>query len=183
MTTKLTEDEIAFIKNLSKEITTQDTRCTATPYGLVIGKKERQIADYYNCENQAIHWGESDYDSFEEFMEALEEYYLEDSEQNDIVDYIKENCFDIDDLRFHEAEIASITNDSFSVYGYNIVDTFNPDLHCVGNFFLTDKSAREYIENNKHNLGKSAFTYGIHLYRNNEMKKLIDIVVKLGASL
>lgn len=183
MTTKLTEDEIAFIKNLSKEITTQDTRCTAKPYGLVIGKKQRQIGDYRNCDNKAIHWNESDYDSFEEFMEALEEYYLEDSEQNDIVDYIKENCYDIDDLRFYESEIMSMIQDSFSVYGYSTVDTFDPNLHCVGNFFLTDKSAKEYIENNKHNLGESAFTYGIHLYRNPEMKQLIDIVVKLGASL
>lgn len=183
MDSLLTKDEIDFIKNLSKEITTQDTRCTATPYGLVIGKKERQITDFDNCEHEAIHWNESDYDSFEEFIEALEQYYLEDCDQNDIVDYIKDNCDDINDLRNYEYEITNIIQDSFSVYGYNIVDTFNPNLHCIGNFFLTDKSAKEYIQNNKHNLGESAFTYGIHLYRNEEMRKLIEIIVKLGEKL
>lgn len=179
----LSKEDIDFIKNLSREITTQDTRGTASPYGLIIGKKETQIADYDNCDNKAINWGESEYDSFEEFIEAIEEYYLEDCEQSDIVDFIKENCTDIDDLKNYEYEIAYQTKDSFHVYGYNIVDTFNPNLHCVGNFFLTDKSAKEYIENNKHNLGKSAFTYGIHLYRNPEMKKLIEIIVKLGEKL
>ena len=183
MDSLLTKDEIDFIKNLSKEITTQDTRCTATPYGLVIGKKERQITDFDNCEHEAIHWNGSDYDSFEEFIEALEQYYLEDCDQNDIVDYIKDNCDDINDLRNYEYEITNIIQDSFSVYGYNIVDTFNPNLHCIGNFFLTDKSAKEYIQNNKHNLGESAFTYGIHLYRNEEMRKLIEIIVKLGEKL
>lgn len=179
----LSVDDISFLKNLSKEIQEQDTRCTAMPYGLVIGKKERQITDFDNCEHKAIHWNESDYDSFEEFIEALEQYYLEDCDQNDIVDYIKDNCDDINDLRNYEYEITNIIQDSFSVYGYNIVDTFNPNLHCIGNFFLTDKSAKEYIQNNKHNLGESAFTYGIHLYRNEEMRKLIDIIIKIGDKL
>ena len=179
----LTPEEINFIKELSNEIKTQDTRCTAQPYGLVIGKKERQIADYSNCDHKAIHWNESDYDSFEEFINALEEYYLEDSEQNDIVDFIKENCGNIDDLRYYESTITNMIQDSFSVYGYNIVETFNPNLHCIGNFFLTEKSAFSYIEKNKHNLGESAFTHGIHLYRNSEMGKLINLIIKLGEKL
>ena len=179
----LSVDDISFLKNLSKEIQEQDTRCTAKPYGLVIGKKERQITDFDNCEHKAIHWNESDYDSFEEFIEALEQYYLEDCDQNDIVDYIKDNCEDINDLRNYEYLITNIIQDGFSVYGYNIVDTFNPNLHCIGNFFLTDKSAKEYIQNNKHHLGESAFTYGIHLYRNEEMRKLIDIIIKIGDKL
>ena len=179
----LTQEDIAFLKSLSKEIQEQDTRCTAKPYGLIIGKKERQVCDYDNCDDKAIYWGESDYDSFEEFIKAIEEYYLEDCEQNDIVDYIKENCFNIDDLRNYESEIAHKMNDSFHVYGYEIVDTFSPNIHCLGNFFLTEKSALEYVEKNRHNLGSTAFTYGVHLYRNKEMTQLIDIFIKIGDKL
>ncbi len=176
----LSKEDISFIKDLANEIKNQDTRCTASPYGLVIGKKERQLTDFDNCEGRAIHWNESDYDNFDEFILAIKEYYLEDCNQSDEVDYILQNCADIEDLRYYEYEINALLYEPIHVYGYNIVDTFDPNAHCIGNFFLTEKSALKYIENNRHNLGSSAFTYGIHLYRNNEMKRLIEIVCKIG---
>lgn len=179
----LTKDEVYFIKSLASEIETQDTRCTASPYGLIIGKKERQVCDYDNCDKKAIYWEESEFDSFKEFIDDLEEYFGDEYVNSSISKFINGNCEDIDDLRYYENKIADILGASFGVYGYRIVETFNPNYNGLGNFFLTDKSAKEYIEANRHNLGSSAFTYGIHLYRNPEMKMLIDIVIKLGKEL
>lgn len=181
MSKNLTEEEIDFIKNLSKEITTQDTRCTAKPYGLIIGEKKRVVTDYDNCQEKAIYWNECDYDTFEDWFEAIKDYYLEGNRTNIIVDYIQKHCSDIDDVRNYESELYRLMDECPRAYGYNIEEVFNPDGHGV-NFFLTDKSAKEFLERNRHNL-TNPFTYGIHLYRNQEMKQLIDIIVKLGASL
>lgn len=177
----LSKEDIDFIKNLSKEITTQDTRSTAKPYGLIIGEIKRVVTDFDNCNEKAIYWNECDYDTFEEWLEAVKDYYLEDNESHKAVDFIEENCSDIDDVRNYESELYRLMNDCPHAYGYNIEEVFNPNGHGV-NFFLTDKSAKEFVETNKHNLCKP-FTYGIHLYRNPEMKKLIEIIVKLGEKL
>ena len=181
MTDILSEKEISFLKDLSKEITTQDTRSTASPYGLVIGQKKRQVVDYENCDHKAIYWNETDYDTFDEFFDAIKEYYLEDGCTKEVVNYIKETCSDIDDVRNEEYNLSKMMNNTPKAYGYDIVDDFSTDC-CGGNFFLTEKSAKEYIKNNNHNLS-GAFTYGIHLYRNPEMKQLIEILSKIGKSL
>jgi hypothetical protein len=47
-----------------------------------------------------------------------------------------------------------------------------------GNFFLTEKAAKEYIEKNKHNLNNPG-TYGIHLYRNPEMQRLYKFILSI----
>jgi hypothetical protein len=49
-----------------------------------------------------------------------------------------------------------------------------------GNFFSTEKSANEYIKNNKHNMHDSPFTYITYLNKNHEMKQLQEIIHKLA---
>lgn len=176
----LTQEEIDFIKNLSHEMKTQDNRSTAQPFGLVIGQKETQVTDYENASMKAIYWNEGHYDTLEDFIEGLKEYFDYENDANECkeIDYILEHCEDIDDLRREEHSINQLLSDSMHVYGYEIVDDYSPNV-CGGNFFLTDKSAKAYVETNSHNL-KQPFTYGIHLYRNPEMTKLYDVIHKLA---
>ncbi len=175
----LSQEQIDFVKNLSHEMKTQDNRSTANPYALVIGQKERQVTDYENASEKAVHWSECNYNSYEEFIEALEEYYWEDNESHPVLDYIKENDIeDIDDLRISEYDINKLIDDPISVYGYVTVDDFSSNAYG-GNFFLTDKSAKQYVQSNRHNL-REPFTYGIHLYRNREMEKLYEVIHKIA---
>jgi len=178
---KLTQEDIDFIKNLSHEMKTQDNRGTAQPYGLIIGGKTTQIADFDNCDNKAVHWNESEYYSFEDFIESLEDYYLEDAESHPVIDFIKSHDIDdLDNLRNYEYDINELISEPINVYGYTVEDDFTS--HTLGNFFLTDKSAKAYVEANKHNMRKP-FTYGIHLYRNPEMERLYQIIHKMADSL
>lgn len=176
----LNKEDQDFINKLSHKMKTQDCRGTRQPYGLVIGKKERQITDYENCEYKSINWDECDYDTFENFIAAIQDYYLEDNDTHEVWEFINENCESIDDVRYHEYELSKMMSEPVSVYGYNIVETFDANKHCLGNFFLTEDAAFEYIKRNKHNLGESAFTYGVHLYRNPEMEKLYEVIHKLA---
>ena len=50
------------------------------------------------------------------------------------------------------------------------------------NFFLTEKAAKEYIEKDRHNLRKVK-TYGVYLYKNDEMLNVINILKKIGKEL
>lgn len=174
----LTQEEIEFIKSLSHEMKTQDNRGTAQPFALIIGQKDRQLTDYKQATRKAISWNESDYDSLEDFTEALEEYYRGDKYEHSAIRYIYDTCSDIDDLRRHECEINNLLSENMHVYGYQIVNDYSPNLYG-GNFFLTEKSAKQYIESNRHNL-RDPFTYGIHLCRNPEMEKLYEIIHKLA---
>ncbi len=173
---QLSSEDIEFIKNLSNEMNLQDTRATATPYGLVIGQKQMRVTDWDCSDKRNIHCGESDYESYEELLKELSEQGYEDSDN--IMTFLRGNCEDISDLKYHENKIADILGDSFSVMASEEYEDFSPNS-CGGNFFLTDKAAKAYVENNSHNLTKP-FTYGIHLYRNPEMKRLIEIVHKLA---
>lgn len=177
----MTLEDKQFIINLAKEMKTQDTRWTAQPYGLVIGETKRIIKDYDNCDNKAIYWNETDYDTFEEFLVAVKEYYLEDCESHKaVLDFINKWCNDIDDIRNYECELYNLMDEPPHAYGYNVEQVFNDNGHGI-NFFLTEKEAKKHIERNKHNLS-GPFTYGIHLFRNPEMEKLYDVIFKLGIS-
>jgi hypothetical protein len=176
MTPQLTKEDLKFIKNLSNEMNTQDTRATAQPYGLVIGQKNTVVTDWDCGDKYNIHRGESDYETYEAFMESLtEDGYEVDS---NIIKFLKENCEDISDLKYHESKISDIIGDSFSVMAVKEVEDFSPNNYG-GNFFLTEKSAFEYVKRNSHNLNKP-FTYGIHLCRNPEMQRLVEIIHKLA---
>ena len=178
----LSQEDKDFIKNLSNEMNTQDTRCTAQPYALVIRNKTRQIRDFNNCENKGVYWDEYEYDGFEEFKEAFERYYLEDSETNEAVDFIREHIKDIDDLKNYEHKLNRLFDLDINAFGYEDVMTADSSKGMYeGNFFLTEKACKEHIEQNSYHF-REPDTYGIHLTRNSEMEQLIKIVHKLASN-
>lgn len=178
----MTQEDKDFIINLANEMQTQDTRCTAQPYGLVITTEH------------IVSGMDSDYiDTFFYLDRANEiEYYEEDLSEM-IVDL--EGWMDEDEYKDMLSDVDKYKVDSFYRFsmfcgeyipsdwdkiGYIVQSTADSTNGCYeGNFFLTEKSANEYIERNNHNLNKPG-TYGIHLYRNPEMKRLYDIIFKLA---
>jgi len=170
----LTNEEIDFIKNLSKEIKEQDTRGTAQPYGLVITQRvvrrvEDGIGDEVWC-----YWCDTEYPSnkFKDFLEDLKESYGED---NEIYKKFK-NAGSFEEIYkdYNLLELAEdIDADIYEVAFNNEVDLSR------FNFFLTEKAANEYIEKDKHNL-HFPDTYGVHLWKNEEMANLIKIIHKIA---
>ena len=179
----LSQEEIDFIKNLSNEMNTQDTRCTAQPYALVIRNKTRQVRDFDNCENQGVYWDESEYDNFDDFIVAFKEYYLEDSDSHEAVDYLNENVEYIEDLRHCEYQFYSRFDINITTFGYEDVMTAdNTHGSYEGNLFLTEKACRLHMKLNMHHF-REPDTYGIHLTGNPEMETLINLVHKIAKSL
>jgi len=167
----MTKEQKDFIKNLSNEIKTQDTRGTATPYGLVIGQKRVVVTHGDFASNKAIFGDDGAmWDTFEEFRN-----YLIENDGFETLIFLRDESIDtIGEIAQNKTKISKILGEDIRVYGYNTEEDFYPN-GVGGNFFLTDKSAKEYVERNKHNLNEP-FTYGIHLYRNSEMSQLIEVI-------
>ena len=171
----INKEDKHFIKELSAKMLHQDTRGTAQPYGLIIGKETKQITFSPTPKGLLISWKDEEYYTYEEFREVLEEVYEKGSP---IFHFLDEWCTDIEDIEQNEDKINTLLDIPCKVHGYNTVDDFS-SAFC-GNFFLTEDAAKGYINQNKHNLGNSAFTYGIHLQRNKEMEQLVNTIHKLA---
>ena len=176
MENTFSKEDISFILNLSKEMKTQDNRCTANPYAFVIGQKRRQSIGYENASDFMIYWNEDTYDTTREFINSLSKHYSSDHDIFKVIDNMDSLSFD--DFKDNEYEINQLLEDSMSVIGYETIEDYSSNLYG-GNFFLTGKSAEQYIKTNSHNLTKP-FTYGIHLYKNQEMEDLYSIIHKLA---
>ena len=168
---ELSKEDIEFIKNLSHEMKTQDNRCTAQPYALVLREEvTRIVPDGYSDELEC-YWDECVYANFDEFMEEFKEYHK---------DYNKHN--------YQLGEILG-TEDFYQVKQCLYISDYDINIQYVTteqeikennvNFFLTEKAYHEYIRRNGHNL-TNPDSYGIHLFRNEEMKRLYEIIHKLA---
>jgi len=172
MKNKLNEEQQEFINQLSRKMKTQDTRCTAQPYALVIRTEETVYGiDTDYTSNVALVFGDEVYRDFSVFVD-----FLEECEHESVLAQIKE--FDV--TNFHEFD-ARVDSDSY-ITGYKTAKTADSSNGLVsGNLFLTEDAAKDYIKANKHNL-TNPDTYGIHLYRNPEMAKLYDVIHALAES-
>ena len=105
--------------------------------------------------------------------EQLQECYEENEE---LLEEINEcNCFD-DIKQLIEWSMDSKESCNFDIIHYHITEEVETRDF---NFFLTEKAYNEHIRINRHNL-RNPKSYGVHCYRNEEMKTLYEIIHKLS---
>ena len=170
----LTKEEIAFLKNLSKQIKEQDTRGTAQPYGLVITQRVVRRVDEGIGDEIWCYWQDTEYSSnrFQEFLNDMAEYY---GKESTIFKKIQQaGSFEAIYKDFNLSKLMEdIDADIYEV-------AFNDEVDLSRfNFFLTEEAANKYIEQDKHNLFYPK-TFGVHLYKNDEMCNLIQIIHKIA---
>lgn len=169
----LNNEDKEFIKNLSHEMKTQDNRCTAQPYGLILLQEDEEIRpEGYGNDIMARFDDESYYD-FDELMEYVEEYYGSDNE------YVVE-MKDEDISNFYEMQ-TSYEAEKLDIEVFNI-ERVDVPRKMQSNFFMTEKAYHDYIRRDGHNLNKPK-SFGIHLTRNSEMEKLYEIIHKIAETL
>lgn len=166
---KLSADDIDFIKNLSNEMNTQDTVGTAQPFAIALREEVTRVVPSGFEDETIVYWNESEYSDWDEFIESLKDYY---EDENKSATEIIENMYSFSDLE------NSYESDEIEARVFYI----KKEMEVKHNFFLTRKAYNEHIKINGHNL-KNPDNYGIHLYRNKEMEKLIEIVHKLANEL
>lgn len=167
---KLSNEDIKFIKNLSNEMKTQDNRCTAQPYGLILLQEDEEVRPQGFGNDVMARFDDESYYDFEELMEYVEEYYGSDNEH--IIEMKDEEVSNFYDLQ------TSYEADQLDIEVFNI-ERVDVPKKMQSNFFITEKAYHDYISKDGHNLCKPK-SFGIHLTRNSEMERLYEIIHKLA---
>jgi hypothetical protein len=171
----LSQQQIDFIINLSNEMRTQDTRCTAQPYALILTEEMTEVRGKDHGSHCGAYWNEHEYEDYKRFQDDVAGYYLDD----DAPMWVRKamECYSFSDL---EDELYYRDGDNQpTIYWF---DRVRSARLMNSNFFLTEKGYEEYLSKDRHNLRKPQ-SYGIHLRRNDEMAQVIEIIHALADQL
>lgn len=189
---KLTKEDITFLKDLQKELNTEDTVGTASPRFWVIKQPERV---YHIDKDEAEYYRFLDIDGHDELtLEDLKER-LEDLYDENLKDIKIENnqlMFKYYDEDFEEEEeytvnfnnnyfssdsmiekILELLNDEVIVIYYNEIDTTVPN--CM---FLTQIDAENHLRAKDYHYHEDARTYCMCGWRSPRFERLINILSK-----
>lgn len=172
---QLTPSQIDFIINLSNEIRTQDTRCTAQPYGLILTEEVIEVRGKDHGSFCGAYWNENEYEDYKLFQDDVAGYYLDDDAPKWVGKVMECKSFSAleDELYYSDGD------DQPTIYWF---DRTQVPRKMNSNFFLTEKGYEAYLAQDRHNLTKPQ-SYGIHLRRNDEMAQVIEIIHALADQL
>lgn len=143
------------LKDIAKEMTTQDNRGTASPMMILLQTKKEYVGhpDYsINCEERYVEQTSGDYRQFKSYKELL--------------DWWNEDMMPGDQLRELEK-------------GKHYVHVHMDHYWETENVFFTDAAYEKHMQVNGHNYRKGEVrSYGIHCFRNEEMKLIHETILK-----
>jgi len=172
VTVDMPEDTYNFLVELARKMQLQDNRGTRGPVAFIIRHKvEKDTREgcedyfvYYDTENCETHTAEELFNDefyFEDFKSNLDLDFEEDELPNEItwensgnefIDWL-EDCIEFDKIPcIKEWE------------------------DCQGTFFLTAEAAQAHLDSNRYHYKEDAMVYGIHVWRNPELEKLLFTV-------
>lgn len=171
---KITEDEIRFLKELQKEMNTQDNLRQADPRYWVIRDFDKVYGERLNNPDGFTVY-DSDYGNevceieyrtittSEMVDEILKELKAQEYELSDDDKQVIEDSYDFDSL------IEPLEELGFSVVQYEIVPKYF-------GMFLTQKAAEEHLRKNYYHYTDNAATYAMTAWRSQEADMLYKIL-------
>jgi hypothetical protein len=171
---KITEDEIRFLKELQKEMNTQDNLGQADPRYWVIRDFDKVYGERLNNPDGFTVYDsdygnevcEIEYRTFatsEMVDEILKELKAQEYELSDDDKQVIEDSYDFDSL------IEPLEELGFSVVQYEIVPKYF-------GMFLTQKAAEEHLRKNYYHYTDNAATYAMTAWRSQEADMLYKIL-------
>lgn len=174
----LTKEDLTFLKELAKELRTQDTRATAKP--LVFKIRETVCVPYkdlyyFNEDVCLIDPDERVYLTAQEALEALETLYEKDAQA------LKQLAANYPDMAYQEdlRALYDLMEDlelDWELTGYEMEEK-------VSGSFLTARAAQAHLNENCHHYNSTAHVYCTHAWRNPELEQLLTIVEKFDSEL
>lgn len=190
---QITKEDIEFLKNLQKEMNTQDTVGQADPRFWVIRGTRREYGIECGYEDgYEITSDDNSYD-IDEFIKLVEEngYINEIMEQEDEKYIIQKDEFECISIYDHNEDLI----DEFELYDFisYLNDNAGTDFHLTNyrdmpcnypdTFFLTNKAAQEALKTCSHHFSKDARTYAMTALYSPEVEKLWDILRRVDFSI
>lgn len=182
--TALSQEEIAFLMNLQKEMNTQDHLATADPRYWVIrdykrryGKELKSVDGYCfydKCHNTKI----AEAESLSDALDEAKEYFIENHA----------DCFTIGDFDTEDETDTNVITDLFinalRKYGFDGIELLEYEEIAVDSqIFFSHKAAEEYLEKFHYHYTSKAHTYCDCALYNDEMTQLVNILHKADFSL
>lgn len=168
---KITREEIKFLKELQKEMNTQDNVGQADPSYWVIRDWKRVFGEELNnpdgCEilldgESIIHLDYGVFGADNLIIQKAKEYFMKEDDS-----FIEDDfeLFNVDDL-----------NEMLEEHGYDISIIEYELIPKYSGFFLTQKAAEEHLRANYYHYDDNATTYAMTAWRNREADMLYQIL-------
>ena len=175
-TIEVTDEMYDSLMELSKEMTTQDMRCTRMPHMFQI-KTTEQVAAYSGCGEDV--WVDEEGNELNDDKE-IREYVLQDISEND------ESVLHLDEKEakdFAKGKVDEMDEDDLEEYlennrhNWRKVEVTTEDKYQ--NTFFTAKACEAHIEANHYHY-KDPKCYLNHAYRNPEMELVATFLCELS---
>lgn len=191
---KITVDEIEFLKQLQKEMNTQDHICQADPRFWVIKGTERlyhveepdgyELYDKYGCDTVA--------EDMKEIVEYIVENLLDDINKKQGTKYNielnvgifsdsilvnwtdddgEEESEELENLQDIQNWLEGFGYDEYVIISYKYV----PKIY-ENTMFLTQKDAEDHLRSNDYHYSSDAHTYAMTAWRSPAVEKLVNIL-------
>lgn len=136
-------------KELKERIASNDNRCTRQPYLLLLRERKTMVVDgNVSGDKRWVEHGSGD-------------YHTADTKE-ELIETIKE--WHDDDEEFEEEK-------------WHIEPYYEDEYYDTVNVFLTDKGYEDHMKINGHNYRRGQYdTYGIHAFRNEEIRSLYALI-------
>lgn len=194
---EITKEEILFLKELQKEMNTQDTICQADPrFWVVATDKYEDIGNIDSCDGIQLY----DYNNSEVICEYdipsiinyINEHYENELKDNGItfINVSENECTVL--LSIHDVEKNEIEEDEEILHDTDDVFEFLQEKGFLCNcellyyryrhhkypdtMFLTNKSCKEHIKANYYHYNSDAHSYAMTAWRSPEVEKLFKIL-------
>ncbi|WP_368263251.1 hypothetical protein [Clostridium disporicum] len=167
----LTNEDLAFLQGLAKELKAQDSRGTAKP--LIYKIREEVVVTGLDADYGAGQCLISDEGKVYFFEDVCNFVLANHPDYNSIYELAEENGVELAD-----EDYEGVLN-LFYELGYDnwILSHFKEEFKFSGEF-LTYESAKEHLEQNRHHYNDTAVIYTAHAWRNPLLENLVTIIEK-----
>jgi hypothetical protein len=159
-TIKVTNEMYKFLMDLSKELNTQDHRCTAMPYFFQVQTK-RQVPTMEGCGTEAWNCDGSLIETEDEIRDVIIEYKEWNVEKSEKL-YQELSEYEIEEI---------LEKIGYSKVQYDIIDEYQ-------NSFFTEKACKAHIKSNIHHYNDPV-DYLSYASRNSEMENVMKFLCEL----
>lgn len=175
-----------FLVNLANEMSTQDNRCTKSPYIFQIRYSIDFATDESYAEDYYYYDAEGAEDEFSDDKEVIEHlYYIDEIDKSKYDEWLKilqmKKQYDNNDFpeeKKDEYHMAYHHDFELDFQEYGIVKVHTREVEKYEQCFFSEKAAKEYLE--RFNIGKNQVVYATSLFSNDEMKTLQEIIMNFS---
>lgn len=164
------KEDLEFLKELQHELRTQSNEYNADPvvWG-IMETKPQLVPNGCGDETIALVCGEECRYTINEFVDHINEYYIDDEDSNDI----KEKWAKVDKTDWYSLEDFVVENYNLSLEFYDV--EYQDHIARGTGAFITKRAAKEYVRKYGYN-HRNPRVWSMCAYRNEELERLLNIL-------